>query len=59
MQYSGMCKLVTVQLVNKFSEKRYILLRLTEEEVMCLPIILSRARAKQIVEEEPVKQCYE
>jgi len=57
MQYSGMCKLVTIQLVNKFSGKRF--LRLTEEEVKCLPIILSRAKAKQIAEEEPLKQCYE
>jgi hypothetical protein len=34
-------------------------LRLSEEEVKYLPIILSRVRAKQIEEEKPVKQYYE
>jgi hypothetical protein len=59
MLYSGLWKLVITQLVNKYSEKHRIFVRLTEEEVKCLPIILNRVRAKQIAEEEPVKQCYE
>lgn len=57
MQYSGMWKLVTMQPVNKFSEKHLIFLRLTEEEFKCLPFILSRVMAKQIAEEEPVKHA--
>ena len=59
MPYSGMWKLVSIQLVNKFSEKHRIFFRLTDEEVKCLPIILSRVRAKQIAEEEPLKHCCE